>query len=884
MSDTYTRAQFWKCALQVNLFDYIKLRGAEHGLTEEEYNLRLLKLCREENIKIVGIANHVKVDNIDTVRTLLNEHGIVVFPGFEITSTEKVHFVCLFSETTTKDELNRYLGALGITDVNDKTSPTTKSAEQLLVKVEELGGVVYAAHCTEDSGILQKKLNNIWANPLLKAAQIPGALDDLKTEEGNGYRQILLNKNPDYKRKTPIAILNAKDVEKPETLKDTRASCLIKMTKPCFESFKQAFLDPGSRVRLNSDVPEKYYSRIEKVSFTGGYLDGVSIDFSEHLNTIIGGRGTGKSTLLECIRYGLGLKPIGKNAQRQHDEIVRENLGKEKGLIEIVLRSSKMNGNRFTIARKYGENAYVKDKNGQISAFTPADLIPRIEIYGQNEIYEIAQDRTGQLNLLNRFIDMDSSQMDSRLEEITKKLAENRSAIEKAQDNISEIEDEIALLPKLDEMINYFKKLGLEDKLKLIPLYEREKQLADRIGGEVSLLSESLSAFKENLPDTVFLSDNALEGLPHAEILKPAKAALDKLKQEIEPFINKIDNVIRETGQTVEQINHALILDINSEDEKITNAFKEIPTYEGRSGKEIGEEYKKLLQTIEKIRPKETLKKDKDSFLAELKKVRRTYLAELSDIRANRSVKMQKALKSLNKKLAGKVKLTVSPEADRKPIADFLIDCNLHGVGTKRLDWIQEAQDFSPVKLAELIRKGSETLQETNWGITPTVAEALAKLSGSQILRLEEIELPDIVSIELNVAHEGAENYRYLDKLSTGQQCTAILHVLLLENKDPLIMDQPEDNLDNAFIADRIVTEIRSAKIGRQFIFATHNANIPVFGDAEWIGVFNVNDGKASLPPDAQGAIDLPGIQKKAAEILEGGELAFIQRKDKYGF
>ena len=97
-------------------------------------------------------------------------------------------------------------------------------------------------------------------------------------------------------------------------------------------------------------------------------------------------------------------------------------------------------------------------------------------------------------------------------------------------------------------------------------------------------------------------------------------------------------------------------------------------------------------------------------------------------------------------------------------------------------------------------------------------------------------------------------------------------------------MDQPEDNLDNAFIADRIVTELRSAKISRQFIFATHNANIPVFGDAEWIGVLEASDDRAVIPPGHQGAIDVSDIKEKAAEILEGGRDAFNQRKYKYGF
>jgi len=97
-------------------------------------------------------------------------------------------------------------------------------------------------------------------------------------------------------------------------------------------------------------------------------------------------------------------------------------------------------------------------------------------------------------------------------------------------------------------------------------------------------------------------------------------------------------------------------------------------------------------------------------------------------------------------------------------------------------------------------------------------------------------------------------------------------------------MDQPEDNLDNAFIAERIVAELRAAKIERQFIFATHNANIPVFGDAEWIGILETDEKQGKLSNDMQGAIDVIAIRDKAAVILEGGEAAFNQRKLKYGF
>ena len=130
------------------------------------------------------------------------------------------------------------------------------------------------------------------------------------------------------------------DVAKPDDIKNPGASCLIKMTKPCFISFKQAFLDAGSRVRLNSDKPENYASAIERVRFVGGYLDGVDIEFSEHLNAVIGGRGTGKSTLLECIRFALDLEPFGKEAKSKHEAILKNNLGKESGNVELMVRSA----------------------------------------------------------------------------------------------------------------------------------------------------------------------------------------------------------------------------------------------------------------------------------------------------------------------------------------------------------------------------------------------------------------------------------------------------------------------------------------------------------------------------------------------------------------
>ena len=883
MTEEYTRAKFWKCALQVNPYSYIKYRGKEHELSEAEYNAQLLKICLEEKIKIIGIADHGSVSGVDAIRSVMTAKGILVFPGFEISTTEKVQFVCLFPENTQKDQLDRYLGALGLTNAKNGVWPSNIGGNDLISKVDELGGFCYAAHCTGNNGLLKEKKNHIWRNYLLKSVQIPGDIDDLKGIADDFYRKALLNKNLDYKREIPIAVINAKDVEKPETLKDPRASCLIKMTNPSFEAFKQAFQDPDSRVRLNSEVFEEYYSRIESVKITGGYLDEADIDFSEHLNTVIGGRGSGKSTLLESVRYALELEPVAVSAKRQHQEIIKENIGKSKGRIELIIRSSVMNRQKYTISRRYGENATVKDEKGEISSFLPSDILPGCEVYGQNEIYEIAQDQRAQKQLLGRFLGTEHDEYEEKIKAALNALVQNRSKLSKAIERRASIEDELNQLPKLQERLQQFRELGIEDKLKIIPHLEAEKRLRRRIKDEeLDKIAQAIEQINDALPDTEFLSDSRINTLPHSDLLQKIRTSLDALKTEAKQILEKLTAISEKHRVEIVQHMTALEQGIRDEEDKLENTFKQLPSAEGKSGREVGTEYQKLLQTIETISPKKSALETWKAQVAELRKQRLSLLDEISSYRAERTAKFEKTIKKLNSRLKNNLKLAVKPEANRQPVIDFLLDCNLENVASGRLEWIRNVDDFSPLKLAELIQK--KELEKSGWNITPTVATALSKLSASKLLELQEIELPDLIEIQLNIAHQGTPEYRPLERLSTGQQCTAILHLLLLQNRDPLIMDQPEDNLDNAFIADRIVMELRNAKLNRQFIFATHNANIPVFGDAEWIGVLTVEDGHGVISKENQGAVDAPKVKEQAATILEGGKTAFNQRKLKYGY
>jgi hypothetical protein len=205
---------------------------------------------------------------------------------------------------------------------------------------------------------------------------------------------------------------------------------------------------------------------------------------------------------------------------------------------------------------------------------------------------------------------------------------------------------------------------------------------------------------------------------------------------------------------------------------------------------------------------------------------------------------------------------------------------------TKKI--LKDAADFSVPAFVQACRQGKEALM-TAYGLTGTQADRLTAMDEALTLELEEIDLPATTSIKLNVASENRPaQWQTLEELSTGQKATALLLLLLLESQAPLIIDQPEDDLDNRFITEGVVPRMKDEKRRRQFVFATHNANIPVLGDAELIvglsATGEADQGRAKMPGEHMGAIDTSAVRHLVEEVLEGGKDAFEMRRLKYGF
>jgi PHP family Zn ribbon phosphoesterase len=364
-------ALFFRCALQVNPFAYTMRHAKQTPFkNEEEYNAAIVAACIKEGIEVVGITDHFRIATSQNLAAALTAAGIHVLVGFEASSSEGVHLLCLFPGSTAPHDLERMIGACGVTLTDADSPQSDKSCEQLLQLIPKLGGITIAAHACSSSGLLVtlkgQTRSRVWTNPDLMAIALPGP----KSGAPEACRDIIANKDPAHARPRQIAVINANDVSSPAALSDPSTTTWIKMVSPSIEGLRQAFLDSESRIRLNSDPKPASHTELIAMSWAGGLLDGQCLRFNESLNVLVGGRGAGKSTLIEGLRYAFELPPKGDEARRTHESMVKSVLG-QGATISVLIRSPLPSPQYYLIERIYGSRSRVRDQNGDLLQNAP---------------------------------------------------------------------------------------------------------------------------------------------------------------------------------------------------------------------------------------------------------------------------------------------------------------------------------------------------------------------------------------------------------------------------------------------------------------------------------------------------------------------------------
>jgi len=876
-------ARFYKCALQVNPYAYLTRHAKKkNSLSEAEYNAGIVAACRDNGIEVIAVADHHNIRTAHSLIEAARAAKIHVFPGFEAGTKDGIHILCLFDPSRSIDAVDRVLGRIGIVDSEVHRPVCDCDLEQLLEYGREHGFLCIAVHAEEKNGILVHREGAArmadWRQPDLLACSIGGTVDELPPQLG----AIVRNKDPQYARHVPMAVVNARDVSAPEDLVKPSVSSWIKMSEVTLEGLRQAFLEPETRIRLNSEPTPEEHAEIVAIAWTGGtLLDGAAIHWNPNLNVLIGGRGTGKSTVIESLRYVFALEPIGDEARKNHEGIVRSVLGAGTK-VSVLVRSHRPDSRSYRIERTVPNPPIVRDeKTSQVLTQTPVDILPGIEVFGQHEISELTKDERKPTRLLVRFMKRDP-ELVRRKAGAKKQLERSRKQIGEAKRELAQIDERLSALPRLEEMLARFQESGLEEKLKERSLLVREEQILKTASARLQPFADHAEALRRSLPiDAAFVSSRSLEGLPAKPTLEKVAPALANATTALGHAVDQLDAVLASARERLAAVRtewDLRRLAVQAEYEKLLRELHRT--------KVDGEELIRVRQQIEELRPLNERRAALERELRELVASRRNLLAEWQDLGTAQFRELHGASRKVSASLRSRVRVTVTAAGDRTPLIELLSRA-IQGRKSEAIEAIRTVTPLSLPELVEVCRQGKTAVAQ-KYSIPPSQAEKLCELSDDVLLEIEELELEATTQIELNVGKEGDENWRKLSDLSTGQKATAVLLLLLLESDAPLIVDQPEDDLDNRFITDGVVPRMKIEKRRRQFVFATHNANIPVLGDAELIvGLRPVSEGGSgqdAVPPGQMGAIDREEVQKMIEEVLEGGKQAFETRRLKYGF
>ena len=883
-------ARFFKCALQVNPHHYSgSFRGQQGEGDSADYVNAIIEKASELGISALAITDHNSVSDIAEFRSAAANRDITILPGFELASTEGIHILCIYPPDTEVGQLERYLGEFGIRKLESSSDLSSAPFEDVLQTVREQEGIAVAAHITTNKGLLEVLSGlaavKAWRDENLLAVQIPDSIEDLP----DGHKSIVENKDPNYERPQPagndlaIAVVNAKDIAKPDDLEDPSATCWIKMSEISIEGLRQAFLDPDSRIRLNTDSLPEDHAELVSLEWKGGFLDGAAIHFNPNLNVLVGGRGAGKSTIIESLRYALDLEPLGDEAKRSHNSMVDQVL-RSGTKITLTVRSYHPSESNYRIERTVPNPPIVRDDSGRTSSFLPRDILPDAEIYGQHEISELAKSPEKLTSILKRFVQDDGDEsLTQRKHSLRRGLASSRQSIIGVDSDMRQIEDRLAKLPSLQETLKRYQDAGVEDRLMERSLLVREERILDSIPERTQPFREGLEMLRQGLPiDRAFLSSKSLEELPGRDILADADGVLERLSADFENIARQIEESLERADADISQIRSRW----DERKARVESAYQKVLRELQKSSVD-GAEFIRLRQEIEKLLPLRERQSKLDDLTKEYAAQRRALLVDWEEAKAEEFRLLARAAKRVGRKLRYRVQVEVTSAGDLEPLFNLLRN-EIRGRLAESIDAIGDAPNFSLTQFVQHCNKGAKALQEA-YAIPSGQAKRLAAASPETLMSIEELELPPTTQILRNTAPAGEDPvWKDLDSLSTGQKATAVLLLLLLESDAPLIVDQPEDDLDNRFITEGIVPKMREEKRRRQFIFSTHNANIPVLGDAELVlGLAASGDaegGSARIKPRYMGSIDARPVRELIEEILEGGKDAFKTRRLKYGF
>ncbi|MBN6715569.1 TrlF family AAA-like ATPase [Pseudomonas capsici] len=877
--------------------------------------------CHELELQIVGFTDHNFSEQtnprdwflthlIELNKAVAHELGrepIHILPGFEVDIG--YHVLCLFEPAKKSGDLervNRVLTQLGLPEdkrfekgipaVLRRNHEWVSLAELLKTIQDENNGIVIAAHADSDSGLLERPSNRGDYNlPELLAVEVTQFPLSQKVSE------ILRGKNREWSRpcKQP-AYVQSSDAKSlkvdvhgnplPNAL--GYRSTWVKCSMPSIAALKQAFLDPGSRLKLGATRPSDLYSypQLSSVRIKGlRYLEDQDVQFSPNLNCLIGARGSGKSTILELLRIMFARDDADALSEKAKAKVDRaKETFTEQVMLEVdwhgipgqcdTLRFTKVKGLELIEGDAHDLPTYLRHmpvqfySQQQLSELTAPGSQPQIlemidEVCTAQLEGLYGAERTLVALIGSLFADQDQAHaISSEMTTLKQELVE----LDRQWQARHDVQAEAQAFQRAQYAKRYF--TGLI-----------EKHTADKDRVQTAL--ENLTPVED--PSTIISAS-----WPHADWFTQQAADINDLRAD---YKIRLEALISDMKRDADRLfNHSeQWAQVSGELEAARHGFtaacekKGIQPNDVARMQEIDRTRQSKQSTLdakahqwEKLEGSEKALADAFEQLATIWEEQfalRKLAAEEITRKTNGTIKVQIKLYGYS---AGFMQSWMSIEPDRRSrlgkcwddVGGHLWKSFLAAAATDRispwehLTWLLD----DPVRLPEV-------LQQLSSELIPHLAANMPLWRGMRVSRV-----PDLVDIELHRADGSLIGSLSGNQLSEGQRNTAILNLLLVKGDGPLVIDQPEDEVDASFIYRELVPLLRQAKTQRQIILATHNANLPVNADSEFVYALESVGGRGRLL--SQGGMDVKTSATAVLDIMEGSEEAFQRRHDKYHF
>jgi len=617
---------------------------------------------------------------------------------------------------------------------------------------------------------------------------------------------------------------------------------------------------------------------VEKIEISGGFLPGLSVNIPLGLTCIIGARGSGKSTLAEAVRFALcGMAGAPKHCA----DLIQANLA---GGALVTITALADGSNRYTVKRGLKQNPVLLASDGR--AINTVDLdrgtfLP-VDVYSSLEIEAIADEVLGdrRRNLLDELRNEQMRAIHMSLAESARALDTNADRIRTAQRTIEDITEEIEELGDVRASLSALAPSERESAADFVGL-SRQQQFNQREIAKLDSAERDLKTFGQTLEQlrreawTTFAVRLVEEQSANADTLRRFDDQLAASLAPVEKHLTAINTKIREAQNVLAQARQSLA-EVHRGNAGELARLTEL----NQAASEQARVRTSLEQQVAKLEALEQQRSELNAELKTLLEQRKSLKTEHILMRDRISTMRDEVASELQHEAGERVRIRVMRNADHLGYQQMLVD-GLKGARVRNQnEIIATLMHLRPEQLAQLIQSNDlESFDElTHFG-----AERSRKILDSfresvDPLALEVTGIEDRIGIELNVATTGRPHFKDASDLSRGQKCTALLPILLARRDNPLIIDQPEDNLDNHFIFEAVVNAVQRLKKRRQMIFITHNANIPVLAEAELVLVMN-SDGRV-------GAIEKCGsvdeCREQIIDLLEGGREAFELRSKRY--